>query len=1057
MAQQQSGFLLYNASAGSGKTYTLVKQYLKIVLGSPQVDAYRQILAITFTNKAVNEMKRRIVDTLSDMVSETPSSKTEALIREIAQEMGVNEAVLYQRAERVLQFLIHNYAAFDISTIDKFTHRVIRSFARDLNLPMNFEVTLDQDALLQEAVDAVIAQAGNDPLLTQILVDFAIEQADEDRSWNIAADLMRIGKLITQEDHADPIGDLQRFPLERLHALGSKLKSQLRAKYDDIQSLGKAGFQLIQSKQLSSKSFSRGYVYNWFEKWASGNLEIRATVANYLSDPSKGMFGSKATAAEKAALEEIAPQLLAYAEQINRQITETLLLQQFVKNFTPLSLVRKLSEEIKRIQLEQNVVSLSEFNALIHNEIKNQPAPFIYERLGERYRHYFIDEFQDTSVLQWQNLIPLIGNALSGQDGFGTAGSLMIVGDPKQSIYRWRGGKAEQFIDLSNGHTPFDNVQQQVQILGRNYRSYDRVIAFNNAFFPFVAQLFENQEYRKLYEQTAVQQTNNKKGGCVTIQLLKHYKTTEEEEETTDAQQAQLEAVFARIQDLLQRQFTLGEIVVLTRNNKDGIAVAEYLSNAGIKIISTESLVLEASPEVRFIVDALRYALNPNDAPAKARTLYYIGSRLQQAAQLSDFMQDGMQHTQDKTFNAWLAGFGYGFSYDQLRKKSLYEAVEILIQLFVPEYDAYIQHFLDVVLECDMSYQSGLSDFLQYWDRKKDKLSIPIPEGQDAVRIMSVHKSKGLEFPVVIYPFVNGVRTATEEYLWTDWEHTEQEEESPQLLYRASKPLKALGGETEVAIEQKEQERYLDDMNVLYVAFTRAVEQLHIISTSQIKKDGSASDAPFYNRLLRNYLAVQNFDFTREDPYVEGSLERVSQPEPPHAAVQRLEILRETLPMSAIKVAKREALLWGTSQQAAIDYGTVLHEILSWVTTASTVGAAVEKAVHHGLITEKQTSAIRNIIEELVLNDQLQQHFSETATVLNEQAIIVPKSGVFKPDRLAIHPDNRVYLLDYKTGSPLEKHSQQVNQYAAYLTQMGYTVCEKAVVYLTHPIKILFL
>lgn len=1056
MQQDRIPFLIYNASAGAGKTHTLVREYLKIVLSSPQIDAYRQILAITFTNKAVNEMKSRIVGTLSEMASGAPSAKTEKLVSEIAADLQVQEAALYERSKKILQFLLHNYAAFDISTIDKFTHRVIRSFARDLNLPMNFEVTLDQDALLQEAVDAVIAQAGSDELLTQILVDFAIEQADEDRQWNIAWELYRIGKLITNEEHIERIADLSNYPLENLNQLGKKLKAKLREQNQAIRALAQEGFAEITQRNIPAQAFSRSLVYEWFAGWAQGAKEAKPTIANYLTDPKKNMLGSKATVEQREAVQEIAPRLLALGEQINQLIVESTMAEQFAKYFTPLSLVKKLSEELKRIQLEQNVVSLSDFNTLIHNEIKDQPAPFIYERLGERYRHYFIDEFQDTSVLQWQNLIPLIGNALSGQDNYGTPGSLLIVGDPKQSIYRWRGGKAEQFIRLSNAEHPFDNIEIQPVDLGTNYRSYDQVIEFNNAFFQFVSSNFSNQDYANLYFNTAPQLSNSKKGGMVSVQFVIDQKSEEIDfDDINDANQDQLKAVEERIYTLQDQGFSLGEIVILTRNNNEGIWIAEYLSSKKIPIISAQSLILNASAEVRFIIDSLRYALNSADSPAKARTLYYIGHRLGKNEEISDFMQAGMQHKNDNDFSQWIREFGYEFSYDQLRKTSLYEAVEILVRLFIPTYDAYVQHLLDVVLECDMSHLNGLADFIAYWDRKKETLSIPIPEGQNAVRILTVHKSKGLEFPVVIYPFVNGFEKTLDDYLWANWDGADQA--APRLMYKAVTKLKNVGEQQELEISQKAEENLLDDMNILYVAFTRAEEQLHIISTTKVSARGNVNNRFRFNRFLRDFIASRGLDSTNGTYFEFGFAERKSTPHSNWDGIQSLPVLRDTLPMSGVKVAQREAMLWGSAKEQAIKFGTELHEILSWISSRDTVELALEQAVLRGILIQDQVSSIRSLILEVVNHLVLAKQFSPEVRVLNEQAIIVPQQGVVKPDRIALFPDGTVCLLDYKTGGEQSKYADQLNRYANYLQEMGYIVIEKAIVYISQPINIIFL
>jgi len=376
----------------------------------------------------------------------------------------------------------------------------------------------------------------------------------------------------------------------------------------------------------------------------------------------------------------------------------------FLKNITPLSLLNTVSNELTKIQKEQNVLSIAEFNKLINEQIQNQPAPFIYERLGEKYRHFFIDEFQDTSQMQWQNLIPLIDNALASEDLNKEQGSLLIVGDPKQSIYRWRGGKAEQFIALSKGANPFVNPDWKLFTLGTNHRSYSEVVDFNNQLFGFLSSQFTHEDYIDLYKNHSHQEFNAKKGGYVHLSFVpKLEKELLEEEDALEKKELYLAATLATIATVRGQGFRYKDMVILTRKKAPGTAIANYLTEHNIPILSSESLLLSASSEVQCLIDLLRYLKNNRDLQSRANFLYYIASQQQELA-IHDFIAQGMEPKSELEFQHWLAGFNLSISFPAIRKKSLYEATEIIISKIIPtaRRNAYIQYFLDIVLERDI-------------------------------------------------------------------------------------------------------------------------------------------------------------------------------------------------------------------------------------------------------------------------------------------------------------------------------------------------------------------
>ena len=1045
---QKPAFSIYDASAGSGKTYTLVKEYLKIILSSHKNDAYRNILAITFTNKAVHEMKSRVVESLSEFAKDNPSEKALQLIQDIHAETGLSIQTIQEKAKSIIKNLIHNYAAFDISTIDKFTHKVIRAFAHDLNLPITFEVSLDTENLLTEAVDAIIAEAGNNEELTNLLVDFTMEKTDDDKSWDVSREIMDTGRLILNENNREEITHFKDKSIAEFLAIKTKL-TQLSAELEnETKEQATQAIQLIEKNGIDIKSFSGGY----FPKHLVNIQEKKFNPANKAYHEFEDIKINK-TAKDGAIIESIIPALLEILKSIYSKFEKKNFYDAFLKNITPLSLLNTLSNELAKIQKEQNILSIAEFNKLINEQIQNQPAPFIYERLGEKYQHFFIDEFQDTSEMQWQNLIPLIDNALSSEDLLGERGSLMIVGDPKQSIYRWRGGKAEQFIELSKTKNPFVNPDKKQFSLDTNYRSYSQIIDFNNIFFEFLSDEFENDNYKDLYKNHSRQKENAKKGGYVNITFIPKIEVEETpDEESLDKMELYLLATLNTILKVKANSFKNKDIVILTRKKAQGTAIANYLTENGIPILSSESLLINSSSEVQFIIHFLYYLKNNNDLQSKASFLYYLAKKQEHKIAIHDFISQGMALATEKEFQQWLSDYGIDLSFENIRKKSLYEATEIIISkgIAIEKRNAYVQYFLDIVLERDIRNQAGISDFLNYWDKNGEKLSIPSPEGNDAVRIMTIHKAKGLEFPVVIFPFAEeDFSKGPREKIWLNAD--EEIMGLPKILVDKNSKVEDFGEDAAAVYLQKKQEDLLDTINVLYVALTRAEEQLHIISSMNIKKDGSLPNN--MSTFFIQFLQDKGFDENKLE-YEFGITTKLSPENNKLQETQTIPQVAATLNPKNIKIAQRESVMWNTKQQNAIEYGNIIHEILSFVKTKTDVNLAITKAIENGLIISSQKEEVSKTIYEIVNHQELSGFFSENNKVLNEKTIIQKEGNLVKPDRMVVAKDNEIYLLDYKTGLHQAKYQLQLENYQNAIEKMGFKVTKKALIYIGETINV---
>lgn len=1036
-------FEIYNASAGSGKTYTLVKEYLKIILTAQRDDAYKNILAITFTNKAVNEMKSRIVITLQNFAQDGNSP----MLLDIARETGLSPVTIQEKSKRIIKNIIHNYSSFDISTIDKFIHRIIRSFAIDLNLPITFEVSLDTENLLSEAVDTVISQAGEDETLTKVLVDFATSKTDEDKSWDITKDFFEISKLLTNENHRVEISAFQDKTITDFLKIRQALLKICEELEEQIKTIAVDTLNDISDKGIEFSSFHSSYVPKHFQKIASGKFEVNTTHYKRLEEPA-ARYSKSVPQYQKDLVDEIAPKVLENLILINKQVGKLKLYREFLKNLTPLSTLNTIYQEILNIQKERNILSISEFNNIIHKEIKNQPVPFIFEKLGDRYTHFFIDEFQDTSQMQWENLFPLFENALAGQNDYGEKGTLMIVGDPKQSIYRFRGGKADQFIELSENESPFVNPEKRTVNLERNFRSYSEVISFNNDFFAFLSNEFAEEKYRKIYQEST-QKTNSKQGGYVNISFIENHLLEEENKE--DIQKLYLQQVQKSIEKALTNGFSYQEIAILVLTNQQGTLIARYLTEQNIPIVSSETLLLSNSDEVVFLVNLLHYIKDARNLEAKANFLYYLGRRIA-TDPIHDFLEAGVKIKDETEFEYWLNAYGFPISFKEIRRKGLYEALEIIIEKFLQkQHNIYIQSFLDMVLEQNMKLRNGIDDFLEYWKEEGCRKSIPSPKG-NAVEILTIHKSKGLEYPVVIFPFADkDYSRAKKDEIWLENEF--HEIDIPKFLVSDKQEVGEYSETSAQILKSKQQELLLDYVNVLYVALTRAEEQLYIISQMTLTEKGAFRNtmASWFMRFLQEKHTFS----TKKFVYEFGDSVRKSIPEVAQDNIKIINPVLSSLDFQSIKIATLDALMWDTKKRDSIEFGNLLHEILSRIESEKDVEKSIQMALDSGMITHENRADITGRIYNIIQHPELKEFFNPSYRILNERTIIQKGFQLSKPDKVVLTSDKTAMLLDYKTGQKSDKYIGQINNYALALEEMGLQVTKKVLIYTGEDVEII--
>jgi ATP-dependent exoDNAse (exonuclease V) beta subunit len=1039
---QNSSFKIYNASAGSGKTFTLAKSYIKILVQSKNYDQFKLILAITFTNKAVGEMKERIIEMLKLFSKAESTIEPHPMFSAICTELSISPEYLQNKSKKLLKHIMHNYGAFDISTIDGFTHRVIRTFAHDLKLPVNFEVELDQERLLNEAVDSLISKAGNDKILTNTLVDFAIEKADDDKSWDISYDFNKIAKLLISENDLSAIKTLKHKTLDDFKTLKSQLKKDIALIESDIVKTSTSILTLIDECGLQHEDFNRKSLPNHFK-----NLEQKHFGVNFNSawqnDLIEGntLYPKRVTDTIASTINSIQPNLSEAFTKTKALVFELKLKKGFFKNITPLSVLNAIQHELNQLKEEQNKLLISEFNKIISNEIKDQPTPFIYERLGEKFKHYFIDEFQDTSKMQWENLAPLLDNMLSTSNG-----SAMLVGDAKQAIYRWRGGEAEQFIDLYNKSANPFQAEAEVLSLDTNYRSAREIINFNNGFFKYVSDnYFNDDRYSALYD-NSTQKISKDLEGYVNIEFLDIAK----EDNPYDLY---AETVFKTIESCQKNGYGLDDICVIVRKRKEGVAIANYLSDKGIKIMSSETLLLKNSNKVHFIDSLLKLLLQPNDNTLKIEVLAFLTEQ----HDIDDkhiFFDKHLKLSTDEMFKS-LETLNIYIDKNKLLSLPLYELVEQLIRTFNLHNtsDAYLQFYLDIVLEFTQKQNSDLTGFVNYFEQKKDSLSVISPKNTNAVQIITIHKSKGLEFPVVIFPFADlNIYKELDPKIWFPVDE-DNYNGFETLLLNYNKDVENYGEVGQYIYNYHQSQLELDNINLLYVTLTRASEQLFIISKKDVNAKGIVNNNT-YSGMLISYLKNLSLWSDNQLAYSFGTLQQnevETKQETESSTINLISVPKED---HNLKIITKSGQLWDTKQEKAIERGNLVHLILSKIKTHQDVDFAFNNLLASGDITSANEKELRHIVNSVIQHNKLSPYFTNEYQTYNERDIITQSGQLLRPDRININSKNEVVILDYKTGEQKASYKLQLGTYATIIENMHYKIKHKYIVYINDSVEV---
>lgn len=1048
-----NNFLVYKSSAGSGKTYTLMLVYLNIVLKDPS--RFRNILAITFTNKAANEIKQRVLGYLKLVAAADESNlpgKDENLINTLKEGTGLSFDELKKNANQALTLILHNYSDFAVSTIDSFVHKVIRAFAFDLKLSLSFEVEMDSKMLLSLAVEDMLRSAGSDKELTEILVNFIQQKAEEDESWQIDRLLSKFAANLFDEQAAPYLPLIEKMDIHRLNKTGLAISKITNSFEKELIALGKEAMDLIQGNQLDDSLFSgksKG-IYNYFRKLNIGQDIIKPPSATVIKNVEEDnwLSGDGKKSPLKDTLLSITPALTAIFNKIQDHLDKNLgrfiVLEMIRQQLYPMSVLVEMKNRLEVIKKERNILPIAEFNRIISTIVSEEPVPFIYERIGEKFRHYMIDEFQDTSVLQWLNLMPLLENSLS------MGGKNMIVGDGKQAIYRFRNGDVDQFVRLPEVNNPGNNpiiTQREASLkrdylydnLGSNYRSAHEVVDFNNRFFSFASPVYLGEE-DKVYSEVSQEPKSGLTGGRVTLEFEKEDEKNISENHITRTH----ELVIA----LCAEGYQPGDITILCRTNAQASDIAVFLNAKGIQVVSSESLLLKNAPEIVFLAAWFSLLANADDDISRIIIANYLfDHNLIQAEQKAAFFKESKDPA---IFTRLVEQAAPGFSIYALRDKSLFDLTETLIRTFGLHLRTplYVQFFLDEVLKFTTAGSGGIPAFLEYWETKKDKLSVVLPTRSDAVQVMTIHKSKGLEFPVVIFPFANQKISTRGSETWVPF----KDEAVPELKAAYIKLSKTLENTIYAPYYEEEQiKRKLDLLNMVYVAFTRASERLYVLSGKPSEKESST---PSVTDLLVDFLKSTK-TFTAEKTvytFGDGTLVKGHKEE---TDSQSMSIGFSSWPwQERLLFASRAPQHWHTeAPQTHQVAGNIIHQALAGINVAEDAKKSVARMVNSGLIASAEAEELLQKLYGMLEHPEVKPFFEPGLTIINEKEILTRGGKSYRPDRIVLRGD-LTEVIDYKSGKPMHHHAEQVQHYASLLSKMGYPDVKSRLIYLEEPIMV---
>ena len=1068
---------VYRASAGSGKTFRLTLEYIKLLLAPPdeseklfqdeRTRRYRRILAVTFTNKATDEMKSRIVKELFCLSSAPEKSP---FINLLLGKDGITGNIddLRRQASEQLFTLLHDFSGFNISTIDRFFQQIARSFMYEAGLSNRYNIELDSVSMLTEAVDQMFfeLEKNENKELLKWLVGYARQQIEEDSYKKFRTKIEELAGEIFKEQykfHRDRIQEVLQDRKSLENYIGT-LESLKRNFEKQVKECAAEALALMQQNGIAPDDFKNGSRSGaqQFRRWVNGDYTLlpKASLTALSEDEVDKWYTKKnVDAATIDAIHRISEPLRACMQRIialyGKPYAEYLSAIHTGRHLYTLGILNDVVEYLQTCKNERGALLLSDTNDLLRHVISGADTPFVYEKIGTYINHFFIDEFQDTSVTQWNNFYPLIKE--SNDRGLDN----LVVGDVKQSVYRWRNSDWE----LLNERLPeyFRKNELKEWSLDTNWRSAANVVRFNNSFFDRAAAYLQQKlnaslpaaladdfsdKIESVYRNSA-QKTGEgvpPDSGYVEVAFFENEK---DNKDAGNARTQVLAKLSDTLRDLQERGVALRDTAILVRTKEEGNCIVQHLlqeqaaatdGRYRYDVISDEALYIGNSPTVRLIISLLDYLNAPQEALRRFFALYAIAVFCRKIpedvaiAQICADMEIGRS--------------GELARVETLRGEPLYEICEKIIDLFpvdtVGNENVFVQAFLDLVLQYADRHSSDLDSFLLWWHDKGCTRSLSTPGEQDAIRIMTIHKAKGLEFGAVLVPFCNWLVDHSSKHLPILWAETEGVfDHLPvvPLTYRSD----LAGTIYSRAYFSELVHTYIDNLNLAYVAFTRAREELYVfvpkganggnigsILKSCIEEGSvtSLNGQPAYIDLCAGY----DPDNAR---YVLGT--KKSYPTTPTKEGEEC----PSSPYRSVAPSGRLRLrLLGKGYFDLTDgrhRGTVYHDILSAIRTPDDLDGAIQTHIRSGKITRNEAQEIAMLLRTRLADAEVQPWFAAGNRVLNENEILVPRQKAYRPDRIVLD-GNRATVVDYKFGAERQSHHRQVARYMKFLQDMGFAV-----------------
>ena len=1068
----EQALTVYKASAGSGKTFTLASEYITLVVKNPQ--DYRSILAVTFTNKATQEMKTRILSQLYGIAHSLPDS--EAYYEQVRMKTGFSEQTIRENAAKALSLLTHHYNEFRVQTIDAFFQSVLRNLARELNLTANLRVDLNDEQVEAQAIDELINSLEEGEEVLNWIRDYIDKNIEDDKGWNVISQIKDFGKNIFKDFYKDHKTELDnRFSDESFfNDFITDLRERRTRILNRLNEHAKQMYQKIRDADLDNPNLFNGKtkgILPHIIKLTKGTPSNDATPQYVQSciDSAEKWPASKCPAEEKAAIIELASASLCSDLKIlnDYRINDWREYQSCnltLKHLSQLRLLHAISEAVDEINKDTNRFMLSNTQSLLCTLMKDSDTPFVFEKMGAYLKHIMIDEFQDTSTIQWNNFRKLLDNCMAQVDSHN-----LIVGDVKQSIYRWRQGDWKL---LNNIEHEFTKEQIKIEPLDTNYRSEENIIRFNNAFFKQAVSQTVNEleseeiqgatELVEAYKEIEQKPRKDNGKGCVRIKLFRY-----DSKNASDYKQKILNELIENIRQLLDQGYKQKDIAILARSKTVIPDIVDSFQNidTNVSLVSDEAFRLDASLAVNVIIEALRLLTHPHNKLTESKLVkLYQQQVIKTGKDINDLFVDG-NGTELKSF----LPSGYIDKFESLSRLSLLDLVDEIYSLFsldsLEGQSAYVCTFYDTLNEYLRDHPADIDDFIEEWEDTLSSNTIQSDE-VDGIRLITIHKSKGLEYDNVLIPFCDWELEKTNGItIWCSGDDKEKPYGELPLI-PVDYSSKMLGTVFEDDYKEEHLQNTVDNMNLLYVAFTRAGKNLFITGKKYKERTSGKSERSHIIQYIIEELAKELPGAIIDDAGENGPIsfelgtlsiceERVEKgkatenPFELSPKTHKLKIETFPHPVSFRQSNKSHDFIKGedidpSDAKRYIKVGNVLHQLFSTILTEADIEPRLKELEQAGIIYNDDITSreLQDKISCALSNEKVKNWFSPRWKLFNECTILdydKETGDVYehRPDRV-MTDGKEMIVVDFKFGKPRDEYHEQVQRYMRLLMRMGY-------------------